>query len=123
MLIKYVLGYWSGYSVHISSNLLILSCIGGCVEKRFVIRPLLSLKGVEMKRWAVARLALSTKGSGSFAIFFRAEASPGGYLVRMAPPASAMNSLFLLIASLIRCPIIGVSIASTKPRTMSIIVT
>ncbi len=107
---------------YISSNLFTLSFIGGCVENSFVIIPCFFLNGVEIKRWAVALFALSTKGSGSLEIFFKALANPGGYLVNTAPLASAINSLFLLIANLIISPIIGLKIASIKPATINIIV-
>src|SRR3989338_10604693 len=66
-----------------------------------------------MKRWAVALLA-TVNGVGSAEIFSRAAASPSGYLVKSAPEASAKNSLFLEIASLIKIAIIGAKIAKTK---------
>jgi len=71
-------------------------------------------KGLEIKRWAVALLAV-LKGILLFDIFSKADASPSGYRVKRDPDASAKNSLFRETASWIRVAIIGERIANTTP--------
>src|SRR3990167_903695 len=88
--------------------------MGGGVWKRFEIDVPLLPNGLEIKRWAVAVLAVFM-GILKLAIFSSALAKPSGYLVSSAPEASARYSRRREIASFIKVAIIGDRIMRTMP--------
>ena len=100
--------------IYIASSALILSSIGGCVLNKLLLN--FFPNGFEMYNGTDASSA-DFIGS-ALDIFLSASASPCGYLVRSAPLASAIYSLFLEIASLTICANIGARI----PTIIAIII-
>ena len=65
------------------------SSIGGCVENERAQKPVFFRSGLLINKWLVALFAMRSVGFGSPEIFLKAPASPSGYRVSTAAPASA----------------------------------